>query len=66
MLALILDPHFKSLRVVESFVGHNDAMCFTIEYHVKEVILFSNDYFLLIESIVETIVASCDEPVFLD
>jgi len=50
MLALILDPHFKSLRVVESFVGHSDAMCFTIEYHVKEVILFSNDCFLLIES----------------
>jgi hypothetical protein len=40
MLALILDPCFKSLRVVESFVGHSNAMCFTIEYHVKEVILF--------------------------
>jgi hypothetical protein len=40
MLALILDPHLKSLQVVESFVGRSNAMCLAFEYHVKEVILF--------------------------
>jgi hypothetical protein len=26
MLALMMDPHFKSLRIVENFVGHGNAI----------------------------------------
>jgi len=40
MLALMLEPCFKSLRVVESFVGHGNVIRITIEYDVKEVIFF--------------------------
>ncbi len=37
MLALLLDPRFKSLRLVESFVGCGNAICLAIEFDVKEV-----------------------------
>jgi hypothetical protein len=40
MLALMLDPCFKSLQAVESFVGCNNVIHFTTEYDVKNVILF--------------------------
>jgi hypothetical protein len=40
MLALMLDPCFKSLRVVESFVGHDNAIRLATEYDVKKIILF--------------------------
>ncbi len=38
MLALMVDSYFKSLRVVERFMGCGNAIHFTIEYDVKEVI----------------------------
>ncbi len=40
MLALMLDPCFKSLRVVENFTGHDNAIYLAIEYDVKKIILF--------------------------
>jgi hypothetical protein len=40
MLALILDPPFKSLWVVENYVRHKNAIRFTIEYDVKKIIPF--------------------------
>jgi hypothetical protein len=30
MLALMVDPHYKSLRVVENYVGHGNAIYFAI------------------------------------
>jgi hypothetical protein len=30
MLALMLDPYFKSLRVMENFVGHGNTIHFII------------------------------------
>ncbi len=38
MLALMLNPHVKSLWVVEIYVRHENAICLVIEYDVKEVI----------------------------
>jgi hypothetical protein len=38
MLALMLDPHFKSLWVVENFVGHGNVIHLITKYDVKEVI----------------------------
>jgi len=38
MLALMLDPCFKSLWVVESFVGHGNVIHLVVDYDVKEVI----------------------------
>jgi hypothetical protein len=61
MLALMLDPHFKSLQVVKSFVGRGNAICFAIEYDVKEVIPFLMNVFDWMNPIVETIVTPCDE-----
>jgi hypothetical protein len=58
-----MDPHFKYLQVVESFVGHGNAICFVIEYDVKEVVLFFMNVFYWMIPIVETIVAPCDEPI---
>jgi hypothetical protein len=40
VLALMLNPCFKSLRVMKSFVGCGNAICLVIEYNVKEVITF--------------------------
>jgi hypothetical protein len=36
--ALMLDPHYKSLWVVENYVGRGDAICFPSKYDMKEVI----------------------------
>jgi len=36
----MLDPHFKSLQFVESFVGHGNTIYLAIAYDEKEVILF--------------------------
>jgi hypothetical protein len=38
MLALMLNPHVKSLWVVEIYVGHENAICLVVEYDAKEVI----------------------------
>jgi hypothetical protein len=38
MLALMLNPHVKSLWVVGIYVGHENAICLVVEYDAKEVI----------------------------
>jgi hypothetical protein len=38
MVALMLDFRFKSMLVVENYVVHRNAIHFTIEYDVKEVV----------------------------
>ncbi len=63
MLALMLDPHFKSLQVVESFVGYDNVIHLTIEYDVKKVIPLSMIILDQLNPIVEAIVAPCDEPI---
>jgi hypothetical protein len=35
-----LDPHFKSLQVLENYVRHKNIIHLVIEYDVKEVICF--------------------------
>jgi hypothetical protein len=61
MLALLLDPHFKSLQVVESFVGCGNAICLAIEFDVKEVIPLLMIVFDQLNLIVEAIISPCDE-----
>ncbi len=34
----MLDPHYKSLRVIENYVGCGNAIHLTLEYDLKEVI----------------------------
>jgi hypothetical protein len=63
MLALMLDPHFKSLRVVESFVGHGNVIHLTTKYDVKKVILLLMIFLDHLNPIVEAVVAPCDEPI---
>jgi len=64
MLALMLDSCFKSLGVVESFMGCGNAICFITEYDVKEVILVLIIFFYQLNPIVEAIITPCDEPTF--
>ncbi len=58
----MLDLHFKFLWVVGSFVGCGNAICFAIEYDVKEFIPFLMIVFDWMNPIVETIVTPCDKP----
>jgi hypothetical protein len=34
-VAIMLDPHFKALRIVENLVGHKNAIQLAFEYDVK-------------------------------
>jgi hypothetical protein len=61
LLALMLDPHFKSLQVMKSFVGHNNAICLTIEYDVKKVIFLLMTFFDQLNPTIEAIVTPGDE-----
>jgi hypothetical protein len=56
MLVLMLDPHFKSLQVMKSFVGYNNAICIAIEYDVKEVIPLLMTLFYQLNPTIEAIV----------
>jgi len=38
MLTLMLDPRFKSLRVVENYVGHGNCICLIVEYDANVII----------------------------
>ncbi len=38
MIAIMLDPHFKSLQVVENYEGHEEAIHFAFEYDAKVAI----------------------------
>jgi hypothetical protein len=61
MLALLLDPRFKSLQVVKSFVGCGNAVCLAIEFDVKEVIPLLMIVFYQLNLIVKAITTPCDE-----
>jgi len=61
MFSLILDPCFKSLWVVESFVGHGNVIHLAIEYEMKKIIPLLMTLLNQLNRIVEAIVASCDE-----
>jgi hypothetical protein len=61
MLALMLDPSFKSLQVMKSFLGHNNAIHLIIEYDVKEVIPFMMTFFYQLNPTIEVIITPCDE-----
>jgi hypothetical protein len=39
MFAFMLGPRFKSLRVMETYVGHRDCIHFVVEYDVNALIL---------------------------
>jgi hypothetical protein len=38
MFAIMLNPHFKSLQIVEKYVGYGGTICFVFEYDVKAMI----------------------------
>jgi hypothetical protein len=38
MLTLILDPRYKSLLVVENYMGHGNAICLAFKYDMKKII----------------------------
>jgi hypothetical protein len=40
MMTIMLDPHFKSLHIVEDLLGHGNAIRLAIEYDAKIVIPF--------------------------
>jgi hypothetical protein len=40
MFAIMLDPWFKSLQVVEVLVGHGNAIRFAFKYDLKVMIPF--------------------------
>jgi len=40
MMAIMLDPHFKSLHIVEDLLGHGNAIRLAIKYDAKIVIPF--------------------------
>ncbi len=52
MMAIMLDPHFKSLSIVEDLLGHGNAIRLTIEYDAKIVIPFLMVCFELLNLIV--------------
>jgi hypothetical protein len=61
MLALMLDPCYKSLRVVENHVGCGNAICLAPKYDLKEVIPLLMIFFeMLNNSIQVEVVASID------
>ncbi len=45
MLAIMLDPHFKYLWIIENYVGHGATICFGFEYDAKVVIPLLMAYF---------------------
>ncbi len=45
MLAIMLDPHFKYLWIIENYVGHGATICFAFEYDAKVVIPLLMAYF---------------------
>jgi hypothetical protein len=38
MFVIMLDPHFKSLRIMENYVGHGETICLASKYDVKIII----------------------------
>ncbi len=61
MLTLMLNPCFKPLRVVESFVGHGNAIHLVTEYDENEVTPLIMIVFDRLNPITETIIPPIDE-----
>jgi hypothetical protein len=54
MVALMLDPQFKSLRVVENYVGCGACICFDVEYDVNAIIFFLMIFFEVLNPTIQT------------
>jgi hypothetical protein len=52
----MLDPRFKSLRVVENYVGRGACICLVAEYDANAVIPFLMTVFEVLNPIVQTCV----------
>jgi hypothetical protein len=57
MFTIMLDPHFKSLRVVENYVGHKDYIFFTSKFDANVIIPLLMMTFEVLNSIVQACVA---------
>jgi hypothetical protein len=53
MLALMLDPRFKSLRVVDNYVEHEACICLVVEYDANIIIPLLTIVFEVLNSTVE-------------
>jgi hypothetical protein len=53
MLTLMLDPRFKSLRVVENYVGHGACIHLVAKYDVNAIILLLMIVFEVLNLIVQ-------------
>jgi hypothetical protein len=53
MLALMLDPRFKSLRVVENYVGCGTCIHLTPKYDANVIILLLMTMFKVLNPIVQ-------------
>jgi hypothetical protein len=62
MLALMLDPCFKTLQVVENYVGRENVIHLLVEYDVKEIIPFLMTIFEWLNPTIEAkvIATPCD------
>ncbi len=56
MLTLMLDPRFKSLRVVENYVGRRAYICLVVEYDANVVVRLLMIVFKVLNLIVQTCV----------
>jgi hypothetical protein len=63
MLALMLDLHYKSLQVVENYMGHGNAIAF--KYYMKEVIPLLMTIFERLNPSIQTQVVVLDDGIRL-
>jgi hypothetical protein len=54
MFALMFDPWFKSLKVVENYVGRGACICLATEYDPNVIILLLMIVFEVLNPIVQT------------
>ncbi len=45
MLAIMLDPHFKNMKVMQDFAGHAHAIQIVTNYDVNIMCLFYDTFF---------------------
>jgi hypothetical protein len=54
MFALMFDPRFKSLKIVENYVGFGACICFDVEYDANVIILFLMTMFEVLNPTIQT------------
>lgn len=54
MFALMFDPWFKSLKVMENYVGREACICLATEYDANVIVLFLMIVFDILNPIVQT------------